>query len=119
MSQNVSEMFQGTRKSRPASAGLRQSAGVASAAEDFSPLLRDADGEALVFARPVGVARPDAVVAVARDFDLLKERGARLVGRGLDRVPLALAALRPLGRDARPVDAPPRRLRAGKIHPRR
>src|SRR5258708_32107417 len=78
--------------------------------EDFAIGLFDPNGEVFSPVAPVGVAHPNFVRAAAWDFDVLPDARPRLVRARSDGVPLALAALRPLGRNSGSVNSPTARL---------
>src|SRR5713101_4601684 len=87
--------------------------------KDLAILLFDPNVEVFSLVAPIGVAHPNLIFAGARNFDVLPDRAPRLVRAGGYGVPLAFAALRPLGRNARSVDSPTRSPRRRQFEIRR
>lgn len=87
--------------------------------EQFSPALSDANDKRLSLVCPVGIAHPDFVVARARYLDVLIDLACGFISACGGGIPLALAALRPFGRDARTIHAPTRSVDSRQVHPGR
>src|SRR6185437_12854001 len=87
-------------------------AGAKFMAEDLALALGDANDKGFSPAGPVGIARPNPVVAAAGYFKVLIDFSVRLISTRCGGVPFALSTLRPFGRDTRSIDPPTRRFRA-------
>src|ERR1700694_4051518 len=83
--------------------------------EDLASVLRNSDYKVLGLIGKVSVTHPDSVFAASRNFEILINRCPRFVRCGGDRIPLALTALRPLGRNARPANRPSRSFERGQF----